>query len=87
MIEVTMQEIEANVLQLIQKAIAGEDVVILSNNLPVVKLSAIEATNGGHKTHIVDGEKRPLVFGAAKSFLIHLADDFDEPVEDFAEYM
>jgi|GEM_PF-3561852 len=32
-------------------------------------------------------EKCPLVFGSAKSFLIHISDDFDEPLADFAEYM
>ena len=77
MIQVTMQEIEENVLQLIQKAIAGEDVIILSNNLPVVKLSAIKATNGEHK---------PRVPGSAKG-LIHIPNNFDDPLEDFAEYM
>lgn len=77
MIQVTMQEIEENVLQLIQKAIAGEDVIILSNNLPVVKLSAIKATNGEHK---------PRVPGSAKG-LIHMAEDSDDSLQDFAEYM
>lgn len=32
-------------------------------------------------------EKHPLVFGSAKPYLIYVADDFDEPLEDFAEYM
>ncbi len=66
MIQVTMQEVEENVLQLIQQAIEGEEIVILSNNLPVVKLSAI------------NGKRKPRVPGSAKG-LIHMADDFDEP--------
>lgn len=32
-------------------------------------------------------EKHQLVFGSAKPYLIYIADDFDEPLEDFAEYM
>ena len=32
-------------------------------------------------------EKLPLVFGSAKQFLVRMADDFDEPLEDFTEYM
>jgi antitoxin (DNA-binding transcriptional repressor) of toxin-antitoxin stability system len=108
MIEVTMQEMEKNVRQLIQQAIAGEEVVILSNNLPVVRLSAIKAVNGERKQRVPGSakglirmvvkesatpetvaiaEKRPPVFGSAKPYLIHMADDFDEPLEDFAEYM
>lgn len=117
MIQVTMQEVEKNVLQLIQQAIAGEEIVVLSNNLPVVKLSAIKALNGERKplvpvstkdmnpmaddlgkpledftAHISAQEssvtkKSPLVFGSAKQYLIHMAEDFDEPLEDFAEYM
>ncbi len=76
MIQVTMQEIEENVLQLIEQAIAGEEVVVLSNNLPVVKLSAIKALNG---------ERKPRVPGSAKG-LIRMADDFDAPLEDFAAH-
>jgi len=76
MIQVTIQEVEKNVLQLIQQAIAGEEVVILSNNLPVVKLSAIKALNG---------ERKQRVPGSAKR-LIQMADDSDGPVEYFAAY-
>jgi len=32
-------------------------------------------------------EKLPPVFGSAKQFLVQMADDFDEPLQDFAEYM
>lgn len=77
MLQVTIQEMETNVLQLIQQAIAGEEIVVLSNNLPVVKLSAIKTLNG---------ERKARVPGSAKG-LIHMADDFDAPLEDFAEYM
>ncbi len=77
MIEVTMQEMGKNVLQLIQQANAGEEVVILSKNLPVVKLSQIKAVNG---------KRKPRVPGSANG-LIRMADDFDAPLEDFAEYI
>ena len=32
-------------------------------------------------------QKRPPEFGSARQYLIQMADDFDEPLEDFAEYI
>lgn len=32
-------------------------------------------------------EKKPLVFGSARGMIISISDDFDEPLEDFKEYM
>lgn len=32
-------------------------------------------------------EKKPLQFGSMKGLIIHMADDFNEPLEDFEEYM
>lgn len=86
MIQVTMEDVGEKVQQLIQQAIAGEEVVILSDNQPVVRLTAVKVINGERKSGIPSG-KGPLVFGSARDRLIHMAEDFDEPLEDFAEYM
>ena len=32
-------------------------------------------------------KKRPLRFGSMKGLVIHMADDFDAPLEDFKDYM
>jgi hypothetical protein len=32
-------------------------------------------------------DKKPLGFGSMKGLILYIADDFDEPLEDFEEYM
>ena len=32
-------------------------------------------------------DKRKPVFGSGKGMIIYMADDFDEPLEDFKDYM
>ena len=58
---------------LIERARRGEDVILTENNQPLVRLVAAG-----------DAEQRQP--GSAKG-LIHIDDDFDEPLEDFQEYM
>jgi hypothetical protein len=33
------------------------------------------------------GDKKPLKFGSMKGLVLHMADDFDAPLEDFEDYM
>lgn len=60
--------------ELIDSVLSGDEIVFTQNDLPVAKLIAF-------------GQKKPHPqFGSAKG-LITIADDFDEPLEDFDEYM
>jgi prevent-host-death family protein len=74
-----MQNIELNqakecLPELIEQAITGNEVIITKNGEPIVKLVAIGKT------------KKRRRFGSARN-LIKIHDDFDEPLEDFQEYM
>lgn len=60
--------------ELVAQSIGGEEVVITRNGEPVVKLVA------------VTGQKRKRHFGSAKG-MIKISDDFDEPIDDFMDYM
>jgi len=60
--------------ELIAHSISGDEVVITRNGQPVVKIVAIT------------GEKKKRRFGSAKG-LIKMSDDFDEPLDDFKDYM
>ena len=57
--------------KLLDLAIQGEEIVITQDDKPVAKISPI---------------KRPLKRGTAKG-KVWMSDDFDEPLEDFKEYM
>lgn len=73
--QVTLAEASKNLAQFIDAALKGEEIIILKDEQPVVKLTALEAV-----------KRYPAKAGSAKG-LIWISDDFDEPLEDFKEYM
>lgn len=105
MIEVTVQEAQKHLKELIDRVIGGEEVLIsLDNQQTQVRLTTstgkadeVERQTGSVRdSHVhlavpvagfLEGEdvsaRQP---GSAKG-LIQMADDFDEPLEDFREYM
>ena len=71
---ITIAEAAQKLPDLIDAALGGEEVLIVKDNHPVVKL-----------TPTTPIKPRPK-FGSAKG-LIEMSNDFDEPLEDFQEYM
>ncbi len=74
MYQVNIHEAKTNLSKLIQKVIDGEEVIIAKGNKPVVKLIQLDTPKPERKLGTAAG-------------LIEIADDFDSPIEDFAEYM
>ena len=84
--------------ELVARARRGEDIIITERNQPVVKFVAVEqgmkASEGCTTATAVHASmtapavptKRRRRPGSAKG-LVHISDDFDEPLEDFREYM
>jgi antitoxin (DNA-binding transcriptional repressor) of toxin-antitoxin stability system len=75
MIEVTIKEAETHLKQLIQQALEGEEIVISEGQQPLVKLVALPEA------------PRERRIGRAKGVILYMADDFDEPLPEFEEYM
>ena len=73
--QIDVEQAQARLPELIEEAMNGSDVVITQNHRPLVRL--VEARQRARR------QRRP---GSAKG-LITIADDFDEPLEDFREYM
>lgn len=74
MTQIELQQAKERFLELVELAAAGEEIIISKGKRPVAKLTPIR-------------EPRELrQFGSAKG-LIRLADDFDEPLTDFKDYM
>lgn len=65
-------------LDLIKKVNDGEEVIITEGEQPIAKIIPTSFK------HLI--EKKKIKAGSAKG-LIEIADDFDEPLEDFKEYM
>lgn len=71
---VKIHEAKTHFSKLIAKVMNGEEIIIAKGNTPVAKLVQIPATE----------QKRKL--GSAKG-KIHIAEDFDQPLADFEDYM
>jgi antitoxin (DNA-binding transcriptional repressor) of toxin-antitoxin stability system len=72
--QVSLIEAAANLSDLVQAAIDGEEVILLNGDRPAIKFTPIAS---------VKQDRKP---GSAKG-LIWMSDDFDEPLEDMKEYM
>lgn len=75
MTQVTIHEAKTHLSKLIQMVLDGEEVIIAKRDKPLVKLVVIEE------------EKPQRRLGGAADMILYIADDFDEPLEEFAEYM
>lgn len=75
-----MQSIDVNQAKqslpsLIEQTMCGEEIIITQGGQPLVKLVALTKQSRKHRQ-----------FGSAKG-LVRMANDFDEPIKDFKEYM
>lgn len=70
---VTIQEARERFSELLELIATGEEVIIKKGSRPFARLSLLPEA------------RAPREFGSAKG-LIHIADDFDAPLDDFAEY-
>jgi antitoxin (DNA-binding transcriptional repressor) of toxin-antitoxin stability system len=79
MIRTTIEDAETQLRELIEAALRGEDVQITSTS---------ERDDRVIKLVVVPSQDRPRYrkAGSAKG-QIWMSDDFDEPLEDFKEYM
>ncbi len=73
---IDIKKVRRHLSDVIKQTSNGEHVIITENGEPVAKLIAIPASE----------RKKERQFGSCKGF-IKIADDFDEPLEDFREYM
>ena len=72
--QIDLNEAKLHLVDLIDVALGGEEVVITQNDQPVLKLVRVVAPKTRRKA------------GSAKG-LITMASDFDAPLEDFQAYM
>lgn len=69
-----IHEAKTNLSKLIRMALEGQEVIIARDGVPVVELVPLQA------------ERPRRQLGIAEGFVLYMADDFDEPLEDFAGY-
>ncbi|MGL5795740.1 MAG: type II toxin-antitoxin system Phd/YefM family antitoxin [Waterburya sp.] len=71
MTQLDISQAKSNFSNLLDLAIKGEEIVITQDDKPVAKISPM---------------KKPLKRGSAKG-KVWMSDDFNQPLEDFNEYM
>ena len=71
---VTIHEAKTHLSRLIERALVGEDVVVMRGREPVVALKPLRAA------------KHMRRLGGLPGLVVHMAADFDAPMQDFAEY-
>lgn len=69
---ITLDEAKANLQDIIQDVIDGDEVIITKDNKSLVK--------------IIPVKKKIPTFGSARG-LLNLSDDFDAPIEDLKNYI
>lgn len=74
MTQVDITQVKADISKVLDLAIKGEEIVITQDDKPVAKISPIVPV------------LRSLKRGSAKG-KVWMSDDFDEPLEDFKEYI
>ncbi len=74
--QITLAQASQQLPELVEAAINGEEIIITKDEQPVVKLTSVTQ----------ETKRRPAKAGSAKG-LITISDDFDEPLEDFKDYM
>ncbi len=73
MAQVGMHEAKTKLSQLVERAEAGEEIIIARNGKPVVRLVPVSVTNS-----------LATVYGALRG-RVHVAEDFDDLPDDIAE--
>jgi prevent-host-death family protein len=75
MTQATIHQAKTHLSKLIRKALDGEEVIIAKRDKPLVRLEAVRP------------KKLKRKLGSGKGLVTYIAPDFDEPLEDLAEYM
>ena len=72
----TLDQVQANLKQLIDDLAPGQEIVIIENEQPVARLVGDRAVR----------QPRPAP-GLGKGSVLYMSPDFDEPLDDFREYV
>jgi antitoxin (DNA-binding transcriptional repressor) of toxin-antitoxin stability system len=73
--QVTIHEAKTHLSRLIQDVLRGEEVIIAKGSTPIVQLVALP------------GSAPQRVAGVYSHLSYSMASDFDEPLDDFKDYM
>ena len=71
---VSIHEAKTHLSRLIQLALEGEEIIIAKRKKPLIRLMVLTEAKSQRR------------IGGAADVILSIADDFDEPLPEFAEY-
>jgi prevent-host-death family protein len=74
--QITIEQATANIASVLADVLHGEEIIITDHEKPVAKVIPLELH-----------QEKKRVFGGGKGIITYISDDFDEPLEDFKDYM
>ncbi len=74
-LQVNIHEAKTQLSKLIREALQGKEVIIARGNKPVVRLDVLPEARSRRK------------IGNAEGLILSMSNDFDEPLNDFKDYM
>jgi prevent-host-death family protein len=78
MTHILLNDVNAKITDLMNQALSGEEIIIIKDNNPVIKISPIKPQKSDN---IKSG------FGGGKDDIIYISNDFDEIPAGFEEYL
>ena len=72
---ISIHEAKTHFSRLIQRALSGEEIIVARGKEPVVKIVPIP------------GAQKERRLGGAKGIVKQISPDFDDPLEEFEEFM
>jgi antitoxin (DNA-binding transcriptional repressor) of toxin-antitoxin stability system len=81
-IAIDISDLDIKVADLIARLKGEQEIILTASNLPVAKLSAIPASISGEPAAAPQRRR-----GGQSESILWISPDFDEPLEDFKEYM
>ena len=73
--QINIAQAKSQLSRLVERALAGDEVIIARANKPLVRLAPVESA-----------ARAPRKPGSGKGELLHIAPDFDAPLVDFGDY-
>jgi antitoxin (DNA-binding transcriptional repressor) of toxin-antitoxin stability system len=87
MYEIDLDKAKAQLNDLIQTALDGEEVLIMENGEPILKLVRVSSAESIFLHRVDETSAKPRRQSGSAKGLIFISDDFDEPLDDFGDYM
>ncbi len=82
---ITLEEAQPKFAALLEQASRGDEITILQGTEPFARILPPATQPSAEQSP--EQPQRRFEFGMAKGLIGTLPDDFDEPLEDFKEYM